>query len=160
MPNENPYQAPYLTKSRDELARTLRDRGGTGWAKMKKDELIHTLANLDAIVPKLVDEAEQVPTQTFAGVMTQLPRLSMLEQLILKGDLKLTVQQLHVDPKEQDDHLEIVKGVFYTEFCFPTTHDTDEVRVISSGSGHTMDDAIDDSFRDLGLMAKRGWEAS
>lgn len=136
--------------TRQELLKTLQSLGVdiSGTDRMGDTEL-------NEFLRQIRDNVQSNQPEMSVGILR--PGLSMLEQFVQNGDVRVSIQLLHVPP-EENQGVSVIKDRFMVDITFPMLTDEDQFKLLGSGAGENLTEAFSDALRDFALYAKRGYE--
>ena len=136
--------------TRQELLKTLQSLGVdiSGTDRMGDTEL-------NEFLRQIRDNVQSNQPEMAVGILR--PGLSVLEQFVQNGDVRVSIQLLHVPP-EENQGVSVIKDRFMVDITFPMLTDEDKFKLLGSGAGETFTEAFSDALRDFALYAKRGYE--
>jgi len=136
--------------TRQELLKTLQSLGVdiSGTDRMGDTEL-------NEFLRQIRDNSQENRPEMAVGILR--PGLSVLEQFVQNGDVRVSIQLFHVPP-EENQGVSVIKDRFMVDITFPMLTDEDKFKLLGSGAGETFTEAFSDALRDFALYAKRGYE--
>ena len=136
--------------TRQELLKTLQSLGVdiSGTDRMGDTEL-------NEFLRQIRDNVQSNQPEMAVGILR--PGLSVLEQFVQNGDVRVSIQLLHVPP-EENQGVSVIKDRFMVDITFPMLTDEDQFKLLGSGAGENLTEAFSDALRDFALYAKRGYE--